>query len=129
MFRLSFLIFKLQLVSSKKVWFLIFLIYSFSIGYVLQHSITTKIENASATFTQNHTFDSCHIVENNYTPYQIQQISSCPLQVDVSFDSVSGIIDLNHPIHSFQSSLFDYDVKSRLQLIIKTIIYPHHTFW
>jgi hypothetical protein len=117
------------LATYKKVWFLIFLTYSFSIGYVLQQKITTKIEIAPAAITQNHIFDSYHVVENNYTPFQIQQISSCPLQADISIEAIFGIFDYNVQMPRNCISIFDYDVKGRLYLIIKRFIFPHHTFW
>lgn len=111
------------------MWFLIFLTYSFSIGYVLQQNISTKTEIEHAALTQNHIFDSYHVVENNYTSFQIQHISPSPIQVDISFEAIGGLFDFDVRILRSPNITSDYDVKSRLYLIIKRIIFPHHTFW
>jgi hypothetical protein len=115
--------------SYKKVWFLIFLTYSFSIGYVLQQKITTKIEIEHAAITQNYILDSYHVLENSHTSFQIQQISPSPTQVDISFDTIFGIFDYDVQILRDRTYVLDYDVKRRLYLIIKRFIFPHHTFW
>lgn len=111
------------------MWFLIFLTYSFSIGYVLQQKITTKIEIEHAAITQNYIFDSYHVLENSHTSFQIQQISPSPTQVDISFDTIFGIFDYDVQILRDRTYVLDYGVKRRLYLIIKRFIFPHHTFW
>jgi hypothetical protein len=103
--------------------------YSFSIGYVFQQNITSKIEIEHAAITQNHIVDSYQVVENNYTSFQIQHISLSPLQVVISFEAIVGLFNFNVQILRDSNSLLDYNVKRRLHLIIKSFIFPHHTFW